>query len=80
MATTPIVQDDNVAIIVNRSKTGKKPNIAATENKTQMQDIVMVTQKVSEDSFNNSTRDAEFLLKSKINENFRKASAFWKAT
>lgn len=78
MSTISIVPDEDD--FANRSTAGKKPNISATEDTIKMQEIVMVTQKISEGSFNNSKRDTEFLLKSKINENFRKASAFWKAT
>lgn len=85
MAKTSILQDDDATNDVTNSNkyiTTKSATISsAGATSFQMQKIITVTETVVEQQEHNTSKsDGEFLLRSRMNENFRKASAFWKAT
>lgn len=79
MTTMPMQTDDNASY--NSAESSAIPTIDITSIK--MRRIVTVTHTVfghQEQTRTSSKGNGENMLKNRMNENFRKASAFWKAT
>lgn len=75
------MNDDDYTISPKFNKSMLNADKIMCTTSIQMQEIVTVTEAVIESEEHTiNGKNGDFMLKSKMNENFRKASAFWKAT